>query len=64
MLLAVDVGNTNLTLGVHRGSEWIADWRLKTDTSQSVDGWGVLFRNLFCWLTSISPRLAVSSSLR
>ena len=47
MLLAVDVGNTNLTLGVHRGSEWIADWRLKTDTSQSVDGWGVLFRNLF-----------------
>lgn len=47
MLLAVDVGNTNLTLGVYRDSGWVADWRLKTDTSQSVDGWGVLFRNLF-----------------
>lgn len=47
MLLAVDVGNTNLTLGVYREGRWVADWRLKTDTSQSVDGWGVLFRNLF-----------------
>jgi len=47
MLLAVDVGNTNLTLGVYRDGAWVADWRLKTDTSQSVDGWGVLFRNLF-----------------
>jgi type III pantothenate kinase len=47
MLFAVDVGNTNLTLGVYRGGKWVADWRLKTDTSQSVDGWGVLFRNLF-----------------
>lgn len=47
MLFAVDVGNTNLTLGVYRRGKWVADWRLKTDTSQSIDGWGVLFRNLF-----------------
>ena len=36
-----------LTLGVHHDGAWVADWRLKTDASQSVDGWGVLFRNLF-----------------
>lgn len=47
MLFAVDVGNTNLTLGVYRGQDLIAHWRLKTDPSQTIDGWGVLFRNLF-----------------
>ena len=46
MLLAIDVGNTNLTLGVFRGSELLHDWRLKTDRDQTVDGWGVLIRNL------------------
>lgn len=55
MLFAVDVGNSNLTLGVHRDGEWVADWRLKTDTSQSADGWGVLFRNLFS-LANLSIR--------
>jgi len=47
MLFAVDVGNTNLTLGVYRNGGWAGQWRLKTDPSQTVDGWGVLFRNLF-----------------
>ena len=47
MLFAVDAGNTHLTLGVYRCSDLVAHWRLKTDPSQSVDGWGVLFRNLF-----------------
>ena len=30
MLLAIDVGNTNLTLGVFRGEQLLHDWRLKT----------------------------------
>jgi type III pantothenate kinase len=47
MLLAVDAGNTNLTLGVYRGEKLTRHWRLKTDSGQTVDGWGVLFRNLF-----------------
>lgn len=46
MLFAVDVGNTNLTLGVFRGEDLAGHWRLKTDRDQTVDGWGVLFRNL------------------
>ena len=47
MLLAVDIGNTNLTLGLFDGSKLEADWRLKTDSAETIDGWGVLFRNLF-----------------
>jgi type III pantothenate kinase len=47
MLLALDVGNTNITLGVYRGEELAAHWRLKTDVAQTADGWGVLARNLF-----------------
>jgi len=47
MLLAVDVGNTNLTLGAYRRKELIGHWRLETHSGQTIDGWGVLFRNLF-----------------
>ena len=46
MLLAVDVGNTNLTIGLFDGERRLADWRLKTDLEQTVDGWGALFHNL------------------
>ena len=46
MLLAVDVGNTNLTIGLFDGTCRLADWRLKTDLEQTVDGWAALFHNL------------------
>ena len=46
MLLAVDVGNTNLTIGLFDGNRRLADWRLKTDLEQTVDGWAALFHNL------------------
>jgi type III pantothenate kinase len=47
MLLTIDVGNTNTVLGVFRGEELIANWRLTTLPSQTVDEYGVLARNLF-----------------
>ncbi|MBI3696215.1 MAG: type III pantothenate kinase [Acidobacteria bacterium] len=47
MLLALDVGNTNITLGVYREKELVGHWRLKTDPAQTADGWGILSRNLF-----------------
>lgn len=47
MLLTIDVGNTNTVLGVFRGSELIANWRLTTAREQTVDEYGVLTRNLF-----------------
>src|SRR5258707_2794967 len=47
MLLTVDVGNTNSVLGVFRGEELVANWRLTTAREQTVDEYGVLTRNLF-----------------
>jgi type III pantothenate kinase len=47
MLLTMDVGNTNTVLGVFRGEELIANWRLTTARQQTVDEYGVLARNLF-----------------
>ena len=47
MLLTIDIGNTNTALGVFRGEELIANWRLTTARAQTVDEYGVLTRNLF-----------------
>jgi len=47
MLLALDVGNTNLTIGAFDGVKLRADWRLRTVHNQTADEWGILLRNLF-----------------
>src|SRR5258708_28677251 len=46
MLLTIDVGNTNTVLGVFRGEELIANWRLTTARAQTVVAFGVLARYL------------------
>lgn len=46
MLLTIDVGNSNTVLGVFRGEELIANWRLTTEHTQTVDEYGVLTRSL------------------
>src|SRR4029434_1313851 len=55
MLLTIDVGNTNTVLGVFRGEELIAHWRLTTARLQTVDEYGVLTRNLFT-LKELDPK--------
>ena len=47
MLLVVDIGNTNTSLGVFDGDNLVAHWRLTTERARTVDEWGVLARNLF-----------------
>ena len=47
MLLVIDVGNTNTSLGVYRGAELLAHWRLTTNPSRTIDEYGVHARNLF-----------------
>ncbi|MDC7240212.1 MAG: type III pantothenate kinase [Spirochaetales bacterium] len=46
MLLAVDVGNTNIVLGLHNGESWVDHWRISTDRSKMPDEYGVLVRDL------------------
>ena len=47
MLLVIDTGNTNTSLGVFDGETLVAHWRLTTERARTVDEWGVLARNLF-----------------
>jgi type III pantothenate kinase len=47
MLLALDVGNTNITVGVYDGNQLRTRWRLRTVRDQTADEWGILLRNLF-----------------
>ena len=47
MLLVIDVGNSNTSLGVYRGDELIAHWRLTTHAVRTVDEYGVHARSLF-----------------
>ena len=47
MLLVIDVGNTNTSLGVYREAELVAHWRLTTNRARTVDEYGVHARNLF-----------------
>ncbi|MBS3901638.1 MAG: type III pantothenate kinase [Dethiobacter sp.] len=47
MLLAVDVGNTNIVLGVYQGRELKVSWRISTNREQTGDEYGIIFKNLF-----------------
>jgi type III pantothenate kinase len=47
MLLALDVGNSNVTIGAFDGDRLAERWRLRTIHEQTADEWGVLIRNLF-----------------
>lgn len=46
MLLAIDVGNTNLTLGIYEDESLGARWRLATDHERMPDEYGLQFVGL------------------
>ena len=45
-LLVVDLGNTNLVIGVYRDDELVASWRLATARERTADEYGILARQL------------------
>ncbi|SEU31316.1 type III pantothenate kinase [Paenibacillus sp. NFR01] len=47
MILAVDIGNTNIVLGVYRQRTLLHHFRISTARSSTVDEYGVLIHNLF-----------------
>ncbi len=47
MLLVIDVGNTNVVLGVYRGKELVDFWRIGTDKEKTSDEYSVLIDQLF-----------------
>lgn len=47
MILVVDVGNTNIVLGIYEGKELLHHWRLSTNRSATADEYGMTMYNLF-----------------
>ncbi len=69
MILAVDIGNTNIVFGVSKNEEWQKVWRIQTDAAKTADEYEVIFNSLFASsnimkseikqtvLSSVVPRL-------
>jgi len=47
LLLAIDVGNTNMVLGVYSGKKLLHHWRLETKKERTADEFGIFFKELF-----------------
>ncbi|MEM7008241.1 MAG: type III pantothenate kinase [Thermodesulfobacteriota bacterium] len=46
MLLAVDIGNTNIVFGLFDADQIKSHWRISSDKSRTSDEYGVLFKKL------------------
>ncbi|NGZ03068.1 MAG: pantothenate kinase, partial [Nitrospira sp. WS238] len=42
MLLAIDIGNTNIVAGIFNGPDLLMHWRLASDPKSTADEYGVL----------------------
>ena len=57
MLLALDVGNTNVTIGIFDGADVVATWRIATDMERLADEYAVLLLGL------LRPRTSTSTAI-
>jgi len=46
MLLAIDIGNTNIVLGAFEDEKLLRHWRVGTQPTRSADEYGILFQQL------------------
>lgn len=54
MLLAIDIGNSNIVWGIFDGDQLVADWRISTDHSKTTDEYAILLLDLLR-VEGISP---------
>ena len=47
MILVLDVGNSNIVVGVYRDKELLQHWRIRTDRLRTADEYGILLLGLF-----------------
>jgi len=55
VLLVIDVGNSNIVLGVYDDVRLLHDWRIATDKARTSDEYGILVTQLFR-LAGIDPQ--------
>jgi type III pantothenate kinase len=46
MLLAIDIGNTNIVFGINNNGSWLDNWRIQTDPLKMADEYKVIFGSL------------------
>ena len=49
MLFCIDIGNTNIVLGVTRKDQILHHWRIRTEKEITADELGILVGNFFQW---------------
>lgn len=47
MLLAIDIGNTNVVVGIFDREKLAANWRVGTNSQITSDEYAMIFRDLF-----------------
>ena len=47
MLLAIDIGNTNIHFGLWDGAAWVQAWRARTIAEKMPDEYAALMRSFF-----------------
>lgn len=47
MLLVIDIGNTNIVMGVFEGQTLLRDWRLRTERNTTEDEFNIIISSLF-----------------
>ncbi|MBP9676441.1 MAG: type III pantothenate kinase [Anaerolineaceae bacterium] len=72
MLLCIDIGNTNIKLGLYQGGNLITHWRIYTNKRKLADEYSVLLLSLFenenidkgnidgCAIASVVPELTIA----
>lgn len=65
MILVIDVGNTNIVIGVYEEAELLNYWRLQTDKDKTSDEFGIDIVNLFKYenLNYLSVKAIIISSV-
>lgn len=72
MILCIDIGNTNIKMGLYEDGKLVTHWRIFTDISKLADEYAVLLLSLFtseniekekidgCAISSVVPELTVA----
>jgi type III pantothenate kinase len=47
MIFVIDVGNTNVVMGIFKGEKLVKDWRIRTERNVTEDEFSVLLKGLF-----------------
>jgi type III pantothenate kinase len=58
MLLAIDIGNTNIVLGLYQGKQLITHWRLATQAERTADEYGVMITQLVIYAGFVADQIS------